>query len=86
MTPHTEFLARIEGGFSQLTPTEKRVASWLLAHAGQIPFETAESIAQATGTSGITVGRYLRKLGYRNLDDAKKVCANGLPPPISPGG
>ena len=46
--------------------------SWLLAHAAQIPFETAESIGQASGTSGITVGRFLRKLGYRNLEDAKK--------------
>jgi hypothetical protein len=36
------------------------------------PFETAESVALATGTSGITVGRFLRKLGYRNLEDAKK--------------
>ncbi len=86
MTPHTEFLARIEGGFSQLTPTEKRVASWLLAHAGQIPFETAESIAQATGTSGITVGRYLRKLGYRNLDDAKKSLREWPAAPYQPWG
>ncbi|MFG7478029.1 MurR/RpiR family transcriptional regulator, partial [Enterobacter hormaechei] len=53
-------------------PSEKRVASWMLAHVGQIPFETAESVALATSTSGITVGRFLRKLGYRNLDDAKK--------------
>ena len=44
----------------------------MLAHAAQIPFETAESVAMITGTSGITVGRFLRKLGYRNLDDAKK--------------
>jgi DNA-binding MurR/RpiR family transcriptional regulator len=46
----------------------------MLAHGAQIPFETAESVA-LTGTSGITVGRFLRKLGYRNLEDAKKVCA-----------
>lgn len=61
----------IESTFSQLTPSEKRIGSWLLSHREHIPFETADSIAQATGTSGITVGRYLRKLGYRNLDDVK---------------
>ena len=72
MTTKPEVLSRIEATFSQLTPSEKRVASWMLAHAGQIPFETAESVALATATSGITVGRFLRKLGYRNLDDAKK--------------
>lgn len=72
MTTKPEMLNRIEATFSQLTPSEKRVASWMLAHAALIPFETAESVALTTGTSGITVGRFLRKLGYRNLDDAKK--------------
>lgn len=71
MTSKPELFARIEQTFSQLTPSEKRVAGWLLAHAAQIPFETADGIAKATGTSGITVGRYLRKLGFRNLEDAK---------------
>lgn len=71
MTAKPELFARIERTFSQQTPSEKRVAGWLLTHAAQIPFETADGIAKATGTSGITVGRYLRKLGFRNLEDAK---------------
>ena len=71
MTSKPELFARIEKSFSQHTPSEKRVAGWLLAHAAQIPFETADGIARATGTSGIPVGRYLRKLGFRNLEDAK---------------
>lgn len=71
MTSKPELFARVEHTFSQLTPSEKRVAGWLLAHAAQIPFETADGIAKATGTSGITVGRYLRKLGFRNMEDAK---------------
>ncbi|MBJ9138954.1 MurR/RpiR family transcriptional regulator [Citrobacter koseri] len=71
MTSKPELFARIEKSFSQHTPSEKRVAGWLLAHAAHIPFETADGIARATGTSGITVGRYLRKLGFRNLEDAK---------------
>lgn len=71
MTTKPELLTRIEQTFSLHTPSEKRVASWLLTHVAQIPFETADSIGKATGTSGITVGRYLRKIGYRNLEDAK---------------
>ena len=71
MTSKPELFARIERTFSQLTPSEKRVAGWLLAHAAQIPVDTADGIAKAAGTSGITVGRYLRKLGFRNLEDAK---------------
>ena len=65
-------IARIESTFGQQTPSGKRIAGWLLTHTGQIPFETADSIARATGTSGITVGRYLRRLGYRNLDDLRQ--------------
>ncbi len=82
MTTKPEVLSRIEATFSQMTPSEKRVASWLLAHAAQIPFETAESVGLATGTSGITVGRFLRKLGYRNLEDAKRACATRISPGV----
>ncbi|TCW11629.1 RpiR family transcriptional regulator [Raoultella sp. BIGb0138] len=71
----------IESTFNQLTPSEKRIGSWLLSHRQHIPFETADSIAQATGTSGITVGRYLRKLGYRNLDDVKNSLKDRAPVP-----
>jgi DNA-binding MurR/RpiR family transcriptional regulator len=81
-----ELLTRIEAIFSQLTPSEKRVASWLQANMAQIPFETAESVALATGTSGITVGRFLRKLGYRNLDDAKNSLRDVPQTPYQPWG
>ena len=72
MLPKPEIAARIEASFSEQTPTGKRIASWLLANLGQIPYETADSIARSANTSGITVGRYLRRLGYRNLDDVKR--------------
>ncbi|STQ11774.1 putative RpiR family transcriptional regulator [Enterobacter cloacae] len=75
MTTKPEMLNRIEATFSQLTPSEKRVASWMLAHAALIPFETAESVALTTGTSGITVGRFLRKLGIATWTMRKKACA-----------
>ena len=76
-----ELFRTIEATCSQLTPSEKRIGSWLLSHRQHIPFETADSIAQATGTSGITVGRYLRKLGYRNLDDVKNSLKDRAPVP-----
>ncbi len=41
MTAKPELFTRIEQTFSQLTPSEKRVAGWLLAHAVQIPFDPA---------------------------------------------
>lgn len=67
----TNLFERIEAEFSLQTPSEKRISSWLLNHKEHIPFETADSIASEIGTSGITVGRYLRKLGFKNLDDLK---------------
>jgi len=73
MNANTKFFQNIEAAYSNQTPSDKRISSWLLNHREQIPFETADSIAQVTGTSGITVGRYLRKLGYRNLEDVKNI-------------
>jgi len=86
MASKPELIARIEATFSQQTPSGKRVAGWLLNHAAQIPFETADSIARATGTTGITVGRYLRKLGYRNLDDVKSSLREQPQAPYQPWG
>lgn len=55
-----------------LTPTAKRIASYMLANLDRLGLETADQIAQQTGTSGISVGRFLRSVGYRNLDDLKR--------------
>lgn len=66
------FLDALEQRFSDLTPTGKRIAGYLLANPQKLPFETADSIAQQTGTTGISVGRFLRSLGYRNIDDVKQ--------------
>ena len=66
------FFQALEGAFADLTPTGKRVAGYLLANPEKLPFETADSIAQRTNTTGISVGRLLRSLGYRNLDDVKQ--------------
>ena len=71
-TEKSSFLVTLEQRFTGLTPTGKRIAGYLLANPQKLPFETADSIAQQTGTTGISVGRFLRSLGYRNLDDVKQ--------------
>lgn len=73
MNTSSGFFKTIEEAFSHQTPSDKRISAWLLSNREQIPYETADSIARATGTSGITVGRYLRKLGFRNLEDVKNI-------------
>lgn len=70
--PQPDFAKAIEARMASLTPTHKRIATYLLANATDLPFETADEIAQKTGTSGISVGRCLRSLGYRNLDHLKQ--------------
>ncbi|WP_315711079.1 MurR/RpiR family transcriptional regulator [Brenneria uluponensis] len=72
MSDNQDVIAQIEASFAVQTPTGKRIAGYLLANLAQVPFETADSIARSAATSGISVGRYLRSLGYRNLDDFKR--------------
>jgi DNA-binding MurR/RpiR family transcriptional regulator len=59
-------------GFPTYTPTGKKIASYMLANMHQLPFETADSIAHTTGTTGISVGRFLRQIGFQNLEDLKQ--------------
>lgn len=44
----------------------------MLANFERLGLETADQIARQAGTSGISVGRFLRSVGYRNLDDLKR--------------
>lgn len=66
------FAQTVEANFAGLTPTAKRIASYMLAHLDRLGLETADQIAQQTGTTGISVGRFLRSIGYRNLDSLKQ--------------
>ncbi len=65
-------LQMLKKGIPTYTPTGKKIASYLLANLHQVPFETADSIARATGTTGISVGRFLRQIGFQNLEDLKQ--------------
>ncbi|KAA0998998.1 MurR/RpiR family transcriptional regulator [Paraburkholderia panacisoli] len=68
----TAFAHTVEASFATLTPTAKRIASYMLANLERLGPETADQIAQQTGTSGISVERFVRSVGYRNLDDLKR--------------
>ena len=65
-------LQTLKEGFPTYTPTGKKIASYMLANLHQLPFETAGSIALTTGTTGISVGRFLRQIGFQNLEDLKQ--------------
>ena len=65
-------LQTLKLGLPGYTPTGKKIASYMLANLHQLPFETADSIARTTGTTGISVGRFLRQIGFQNLEDLKQ--------------
>lgn len=69
---------RLRAGFPGYTRAERAVASYMLANLPRLPFETAATIAESVGVSQMTVGRFLRGLGYSNLAELKEELRQGL--------
>ncbi len=67
----TPLADRLKVDFAKLTKSEKAIASYMLANMNSLPYETAASIAKQVGVSHMTVGRFLRSLGYQRLSDLK---------------
>ncbi|HZH27403.1 MAG TPA: MurR/RpiR family transcriptional regulator [Azospirillaceae bacterium] len=65
------FLEKIRAKQAGFTRSERMIAAYLTAHARELPFETAASIARKIGVSQMTVGRFLRSLGYDGLPGLK---------------
>jgi len=53
------------------TPSERKIAKYLIEHLDELPFETAQTLAAKLGLSPMTVGRFLRSLGYRQFSDIR---------------
>jgi len=63
--------AQIESEMDQFTESERLIANFLLTNRQGIPFETANSLAAKLAISPVTVGRFCRRLGYRNFRELK---------------
>jgi DNA-binding MurR/RpiR family transcriptional regulator len=61
----------IKKDWKTCTPSEQKLGTFFLTHLQELPFETAASIGKRVGVSPMTVGRYIRKLGYADLRDIK---------------
>ena len=57
--------------YDRLTVSERMIASFLLDNLASVPFETAASIGARVGVSAMTVGRFLKGLGYPRLSALK---------------
>jgi DNA-binding MurR/RpiR family transcriptional regulator len=69
---------RIEARHETMTRSERVIAAYLRAHARELPFETAASIARKVGVSPMTVGRFLRGLGYDGVSAVKAELSSTL--------
>jgi DNA-binding MurR/RpiR family transcriptional regulator len=73
---------RIASGYPGMTPSSRRIASYMLANEHLLPFEHAAAIAAKVGVSAMTVGRFLRSLGYGGFGQLKNELRGAA---VSPG-
>jgi DNA-binding MurR/RpiR family transcriptional regulator len=62
---------RLRERYDGFTVSERMIAGWMLDNLAAIPFETAASIGQRVGVSAMTVGRFVKALGYQRLSALK---------------
>src|SRR5215211_2082143 len=72
------FMQKIRERQATFSRAESAIAAYLLAHVREIPFETAASISRKLGVSPMTVGRFLRALGYEGLAGLKEELSSSL--------
>jgi DNA-binding MurR/RpiR family transcriptional regulator len=63
---------KLNSRWHTFTASEQRIAGYLVQNLGALPFETAASLGQRVGVSAMTVGRFLRKLGYAGVAEMKE--------------
>jgi DNA-binding MurR/RpiR family transcriptional regulator len=69
---------RVAARLTDLSPTERRVASFLVEHAEEAAFISAAEMAGQLGTSDATVVRTVQSLGYAGLPELKRELVNAL--------
>ena len=72
----TDLQKKLKSRWENYTTSEQKIAAYLLHNIGGIPFETAASLAERAGVSAMTVGRFLRKLGYADIGGLKEELRN----------
>src|SRR5882757_6797227 len=54
----------IRSHLDRLSPNDRRIATHILEHPAEAPFETAESLAAKTGVSKAAVVRFSTRVGF----------------------
>lgn len=74
-----DFQKKLKSRWETFTTSEQKIATHLLQNISGIPFETAASIGKRVGVSPMTVGRFLRNLGYAGLNELKEELRGDAP-------
>ena len=72
-----DIVTRLQSAELRKSKTDKLIAQYIERNLAELPFETAKSIAARLGISQMTVGRYLRRLGFDGLDEMKTALRRG---------
>lgn len=63
---------KLKDHWDGFTASEQKIATYLMHNIRDLPFETAASLSKRVGVSPMTVGRFLRTLGYEGLAELKE--------------
>lgn len=69
---------QLKQNFPRFTKAEKAIATYMLINFDRLAFETAASIAKTVEVSQMTVGRFLRTMGYQGFNDFKADLRNEI--------
>lgn len=70
---------QLKSQWETFTTSEQKIAAYLLHNLSDIPYETAASLGERVGVSPMTVGRFLRSLGYAGLNELKVALRDNAP-------
>ncbi|MBP6853566.1 MAG: MurR/RpiR family transcriptional regulator [Rhodoferax sp.] len=70
--PPKSFLTRVRQNLSVFHPMERQLAEFVLDFPGDLPSYAASELATLAGVSNATVTRFIKRLGYRHYDDARR--------------
>lgn len=68
-----ELIVKLTRSLKTGTPAERKISRYIIEHLAEMPFETPLTIASRLKLSSMTVGRFLRSMGYQEFSDIRKV-------------
>ncbi|WP_179402019.1 MurR/RpiR family transcriptional regulator [Burkholderia guangdongensis] len=66
------FVHRVRSQLESLPATERQLADFLLEFPGELASYTGNELAELAGVSPATVSRFIRRIGYRNYEAARR--------------